>query len=44
MLVWCQVRPVSVDDFVKATHTIRASVDKSMLAGYEKWNKEFGSA
>lgn len=38
------VRPVSVNDFVAATRTIRASVNKAMLAAYEKWDKEFGSS
>lgn len=38
------VRPVNLQDFVDAARTIRASVNKAMLAGYTKWNEEFGSS
>ena len=31
------VRPVSVNDFVAATRTIRASVNKAMLVGQRVW-------
>lgn len=37
------VRPICFDDFVLALRQVRASVSPRDLAGYAKWNDEFGS-
>ncbi|GAB0491240.1 hypothetical protein MMPV_002492 [Pyropia vietnamensis] len=37
------VRPVEVADFVAAARAVRASVGVGDLAGYEAWNRQYGS-
>ncbi|XP_050685778.1 fidgetin-like protein 1 isoform X2 [Eriocheir sinensis] len=37
-----QVRPITVDDFVKALSCIKASVSDKDLHMYEEWNNKFG--
>ncbi|KAK7063031.1 Fidgetin-like protein 1 [Halocaridina rubra] len=37
-----QVRPISVDDFVSALRSIRASVSDKDLEMYEDWNRKYG--
>ncbi|XP_053957200.1 fidgetin-like protein 1 isoform X1 [Anastrepha ludens] len=38
-----KVRPVNVDDFKSAVHSVRPSVSKVDLAQYIQWNREYGA-
>ena len=38
-----EVRPIGVQDFKDALRQVRASVSSADLAGYVKWNEQFGS-
>ena len=38
-----KVRKLNVDDFALALRSIRASVSRKQLAGFEAWTTEFGS-
>ncbi|KAI9366769.1 P-loop containing nucleoside triphosphate hydrolase protein [Zopfochytrium polystomum] len=38
------IRPITVEDFIKASATIRPSVSPSSLKSFEQWNLEFGTA
>lgn len=38
-----EARPININDFINAMRQIRKSVSSTDLAGYSKWNEQFGS-
>ncbi|XP_017468046.1 PREDICTED: fidgetin-like protein 1 [Rhagoletis zephyria] len=38
-----EVRPINIDDFKSALHSVRPSVSKDDLAQYIEWNREYGA-